>query len=254
MQDFSIWENLPYRLRGDLVLPRFTIREARANEIAVARAFYAKHPDPHVMPRAEDVLRAAQEDGALFCAELAAYPEGASAPQIAYGVGDWIAISGAYRAVYDGVRLFENGGSIVSTPYRGFSVHKLLHAARILTVKIMQAGAYDRIFGAIIAPNNPSKKNLLRAGFAIWSDPPAALRAERDPYATGPGSQIEYFCFPDSALPALARFLLDVKRDGELTRDGRAPVGFDFDLRILKDDILGDVEEIAEGRFDGAPL
>ncbi|MGD0144061.1 MAG: hypothetical protein ABSC92_12950 [Rhizomicrobium sp.] len=194
-------------------MKRVVIREANLYEYDDIWKFYQKNPDDHVMIRAEEAVKSAIADGVFFMA----------LDTDIISDGDRIfAVSAVYSKPYlvEGggtVLLKEAGGSLVHPGYRGYSIHKIFHCARVLHEFILDRGGFAEYFGAIICPNDPSVSNIERAGFVPWTNPPAALCAERAPFAKE-GQEIRFFRFPIEALPALAEQLLRAADQGKIVK------------------------------------
>jgi hypothetical protein len=175
-------------------MKRFIVREANLFEFEDVRAFYKANPDEHVMLRAEEVVKAAISEGVFFIA-LDTEKEDSSrifAASAVYSVP--VRDEGGKIII-----LKEAGGSLVNPNYRGLSVHKIFHCARVLHEFILDRGGFAEYFGAIICPNDPSVANINQAGLEPWHDPPASLVAERAPYAKE-GQEIKFFRFPEKAI------------------------------------------------------
>lgn len=149
---------------------RFIIREAVHLDYSDIRKFYETNPDEHVMLRSEEAVRRAIDEGVFFLALDLSKTDGDRifAASAVYTVTAQLATGGT-------VVLKESGGSNVNKQYRGFGVHEVFHWARALHKFILDRGGFDVYFGAIIHPNEPSQKNLLRNGFVEWTDPPPML-------------------------------------------------------------------------------
>jgi hypothetical protein len=147
--------------------------------------------------------------------------------------------------------LKEAGGSLVNGDYRGLSVHKIFHCARVLHEFILDRGGFVEYFGAIICPNPPSEANIQVAGFEPWPDPPTSLVAERAPYAKE-GQEIRYFRFVEKNLQTAAKKLLTYANRGKLSRDingGHEECQLVLDLQLLKR-YRPILEGLAKGDFD----
>lgn len=214
-------------------MKRIVIREANLYEYDEIRAFYEKNPDPHVMPRPEDVMKLAIADGVFLI-----------------GLDTDILVDGerifAVSSVYNvpardrgkaPMLLKEAGGSLVNQKYRGYSVHKVLHCARILHMFILDRGGFDQYFGAIVCPNPASVSNIEKAGFVPWSDPPESLVADRAPFAKE-GQTIQFYRFPEASLQKTAADLLTFANRGRLSRDNNdgqfEECQLVLDLQLLK--------------------
>ena len=101
--------------------------------------------------------------------------------------------------------------------YRGFGIHPIFHSARVLHKFILEGEAFAPYFGAIICPNAPSERNIAKAGFEGWENPPKALVTERAPYA-GDDQKIQYYRFPKARLVDHAQLLLGQEARGLLER------------------------------------
>lgn len=195
----------------------YRIREARDEDISPIRDFYARNPDPHVMPRPKEVLQRAIENGRLFLLE-----DVLREPIM-------IGVSGVYVGYYDGMRVAEAGGSLIATNYRGHGLHKICHYVRSVTV-YHQEDTIEGYFGGIICPNPESVGSITSVGFKEWRSPPPSLVAERLPFAQE-GQTIVYFSLHESTIFDHAFHILSMFEEGGFNRRG-AWIDLYFDIRL----------------------
>lgn len=177
---------------------QFRLREVRFGEIDKIKEFYSQNPDKHVMPRPDDILKKAIDDGYLFAV---------FASNFEYR-DKIVAVSGCYASKFDNKIYMEAGGSRINENYQGLGLHRILHSVRALTAHINEEDLAS-YFGAIICPNPPSVTNIVRCGFIKWENPPQELVNERAIYA-GEGECIEYFYLPKSELKSHANSVIDI--------------------------------------------
>lgn len=198
-------------------MTRFVIREALQTDLDDIVTFYQEFPDSHVMLRTEAAVRTAIRNGTFFL----------GIDTSATNAGRIFAASAVYdvEAILIGggtMTLKEAGGSNVKEDRRGFGIHQIMHAARAMHEFILDRGGFHEYFGAIIVPNDPSVKNIMRMGFEKWQDVPPSLRAEREPYV-GEGNNLEFYRLLPQSLPLHAKKLIETasrslveNRHGEL--------------------------------------
>ena len=221
--------------------PRLIIREASLHELEDIRRFYQDNHDPHVMFRADPDVKSAIDDGVFFLAIDVCKPDdkrivGASA---VYSVV-------VKDAAGNEIILKESGGSLVSPEYRGYGLHKIFHSARALHKFVFDRGGFDHYFGAILCPNPASEKNILKAGFTPWDNPPAGLVAAREPYEVD-GMKVRYFELKPAALSDHAKNLLESAEIGSVTHAKTALIAkLDLPIQLLRHYRLL-VEKLANG-------
>lgn len=197
----------------------FRLREVRLNEVDKVKEFYNHNPDRHVMPRPDDILIKAVNNGYLFAVFASNFE---FRDKI-------VAVSGCYASIFDNKIYMEAGGSRISENYQGLGLHRILHFVRALTAYINEEDL-SSYFGAIICPNPPSVKNIIRCGFVNWENPPEELVNERTIYA-GDSETIEYFYLPKSELRTHANNIIKIFRD-EFFIKGDQKVKIKLEIKI----------------------
>lgn len=208
---------------------RLLIREAHLYELEDIRQFYKENHDPHVMLRTDADVKNAIDEGVFFLALDVDQTDGSRI----------VGASAVYTVeVPDDqgkpVVLKESGGSLVASTYRGYGLHKLFHSARALHKYLLDYRGFDHYFGAIICPNPNSEKNIVKAGFEAWADPPASLVSSRAGYADA-DQTIKFFRLPIEALSQHAKNLLEFEETGSVTHSKTGEIAkLDMPIQLLR--------------------